>query len=86
MEVVYHASIIFRHVETGWYLRGFLEAAQSGEGSFKLAMTKDLSGELTFQIQSHRSYENEGNKVYLDDPLQIYHLKSDCFMNFDETN
>lgn len=73
-------------METGWYLRGFLEAAQSGEGSFKLGITKDLSSDLIFKIKSHRTYEKEGYKVYLDDPVQIYHQDSDCYMNFDETN
>jgi hypothetical protein len=28
----------------------------------------------------------DGDKVYLDDLLQVYHKLSDCYVNFDETN
>lgn len=34
---------------------------------------------------SHRSYEQVGNKIYYDDCLRIHHVKSDCYMNFPDT-
>lgn len=34
---------------------------------------------------SHRSYEHEGNDIYYDDCLRIYHPKTDCYMNFPDT-
>lgn len=37
-----------------------------------------------FQIKSHRSYDNEKDKIYFNDTLQIYHPASDTYMNFDE--
>jgi hypothetical protein len=76
--------VLFKHVDSGGYLLGVLEAAESGEGSFKLNLTDQLSSYLGFKIRSHRSYEREGDKVYLDDPLQIYHSSSDCFVNFND--
>lgn len=83
-EVLYGAEVLFKHVDSGGFLLGVLEAAESGEGSFKLNLTDQLSSGLGFKIRSHRSYERDGDKVYLDDPLEIYHSSSDCYVNFNE--
>jgi hypothetical protein len=40
---------------------------------------------LLFKIKSHRSYENEGNKIYFDDCLQLHHVDTNCYMNFPDT-
>lgn len=82
--MLYGAEVLFKHMESAAYLRGVLEAAETGEGSFKLDLTDQLSSYLGFKIRSHRSYERDGDKVYLDDPLQIYHNSSDCYVNFNE--
>jgi len=45
-------------------------------------MTADLSSQIIFKINSHRTYEHEGNNVYYDDCLELYHISSDCYVNF----
>ncbi len=45
-------------------------------------MKADVWSQVIFQIRSHRTYEHEGNNVYYDDCLQLYHVKSDCYVNF----
>ena len=40
---------------------------------------------MIFKLVSHRSYENPGNVIYYDDCLRIYHPKTDCYMNFPDT-
>lgn len=66
-------------------MSGVLKAADIGEGAFKLELAKELSSFLIFKIVSHRSYEEDGNKIYYDDCLRIHHSKSDCYMNFPDT-
>ena len=85
VNVIYGAEVIFKHIESGEYLSGVFKAADIGEGAFKLQLAKDLSSQLIFKLISHRSYEQEGNKIYYDDCLRIYHVKSDCYMNFPDT-
>jgi len=65
---------------------GVLKAADIGEGAFKLELTKDLNKYVIFNIVSHRSYEQIGNKIYYDDCLRIHHVESDCYMNFPNTD
>ena len=83
--VTYGSEVVFRHIESGEYLSGVLKAADIGEGAFKLELVKELSSFLYFRIISHRSYESIGNKIYYDDCLRIHHPKSDCYMNFPDT-
>ncbi len=73
---------MFRHVESQEYLCGVLKAADIGEGAFKLELRAELSSQILFQIRSHRTYEHEGNNIYYNDCLQIYHKSSDCYVNF----
>ena len=61
-----------------------MKAADTGEGAFRVETTEALSSYVIFKILSHRSYENENDKIYYDDSLQIYHPLSDTYMNFDE--
>jgi hypothetical protein len=83
-EVKYGNSVLFLHVESQSYLRGILKAADTGEGAFRVEVEKSLSSQVVFKLTSHRSYEHDDDKIYYDDPLQIYHPKSDCFTNFAE--
>jgi hypothetical protein len=73
---------VFKHVESQEYLCGVLKAADIGEGAFKLELKTHVSSQIIFQVRSHRTYEHEGNNVYYDDCLQLYHVKSDCYVNF----
>lgn len=41
---------------------------------------------MVWKIRSHRSYQHEGDPIYYDDYLQVYHEGLDCFMNFAENN
>lgn len=40
---------------------------------------------MVFKILSPRTFENENDKVYYNDALQIYHPSSDSFMNFSQS-
>ena len=59
-----------------------MKAADTGDGAFKIQVTESLSSQALFRLRSHRSYEHEGDKIYCDDALLIYHESADCFMNF----
>ena len=61
-----------------------LKAADSGEGAFRVEVSDNLSSFVVFKIISHRSYQNENDTVFYNDALQIYHMGSDSFINFDE--
>ena len=45
-----------------------------------------MSSQAIFRIKSHRSYEHEGDPIYYDDALLIYHEGADCYMNFAEND
>ena len=68
-ELKFGSEVVFRHVESKAYLQGIIKAADTGEGAFKIEITETLSSFVIFKIQSHRSYENENDKVYYDDTL-----------------
>lgn len=38
--------------------------------------------QVIWKIDSHRSYQHDGDSIYFDDELLIYHMSTDCFMNF----
>jgi hypothetical protein len=58
VNVTYGSEVVFKHIESGDYLSGIFMAADIGEGAFKLELEKDLSSNLIFKLDSHRSYEN----------------------------
>ena len=51
-----------------------------------MEVCESLSSNVIFKLTSHRSYERDNDKIYYDDPLQIYHPGSDCFTNFVEAD
>ncbi len=80
--VPYGAEAIFRHVESDSYLRGLLKAADTGDGAFTIEVSPLPSSQIIWKIDSHRSYQHDGDPIYFDDELLIYHVSTDCFMNF----
>jgi hypothetical protein len=63
-------------------MKGVLKAADSGDGAFTIEVCPDLSSQIVWKIRSHRSYQIDGDEIYFDDELLIYHEGSDCYMNF----
>jgi hypothetical protein len=80
--VLYGAEAIFRHVESNGYLRGIQKAADTGEGAFMIEVSPLPCSQVIWQINSHRSYQHDGDPIFFDDELLIYHMSTDCFMNF----
>ncbi|CAM6004637.1 unnamed protein product [Sphagnum balticum] len=71
--VLYGAEAIFRHVESNSYLKGVQKAADSGDGAFTIEVCPELSSQILWKIDSHRSYQHDGDPIYFDDELLIYH-------------
>jgi hypothetical protein len=63
-----------------------MKAADTGDGAFKIEVAEGVSSNAIFRIRSHRSYEHEGDPIYFDDALLIFHDGADCFMNFAEND
>lgn len=84
--VPYGAEAIFRHVESDSYLKGLLKAADTGDGAFTIEVCPQPSSKIIWKIDSHRSYQHDGDPIYFDDELLIYHVSTDCFMNFAEND
>lgn len=82
----YGAEAIFRHVESNSYLRGLQKAADSGDGAFTIEVSPIPCSQIIWKIDSHRSYQHDGDDIYFDDELIIYHVFTDCFMNFAEND
>lgn len=40
------------------------------------------SSQVIWKINSHRSYQHDGDPIFFDDELLIYHVSTDCYMNF----
>ena len=80
--VLYGAEAIFRHVESNGYLRGQQKAADTGEGAFLIEVSPLPCSQVIWKINSHRSYQHDGDPIFFDDELLIYHMSTDCFMNF----
>lgn len=59
-----------------------MEAANSGEGAFKIEVSESLGSNVIFKLISPRSFESENDKIYFNDALKIYHPLSDSYMNF----
>ena len=38
--------------------------------------------QVIWKIDSHRSYQHPGDLIFFDDELRIYHISTDCSMNF----
>jgi hypothetical protein len=72
-EIKYGAEVVFRHVESNSFLRGVMKAADTGDGAFRIEVNDSVSSYAVFKIKSHRSYEHEGDPIYYDDALLIYH-------------
>ena len=84
--MLYGAEAIFRHVESNSYLRGLLKAADTGDGAFTIEVSPEPSSQIIWKIGSHRSYQFDGDSIYFDDELLIYHVSTDCYMNFAEND
>ena len=80
--ILYGAEVIFRHVESNSYLRGLQKAADCGEGAFMIEVSPLPCSQVIWQINSHRSYQHPGDLIFFDDELRIYHISTDCSMNF----
>ena len=83
--VLYGAEVIFRHVESNSYMRGLLKAADTGDGAFTIEVSAQPSNQIIWKINSHRSYQKDGDPIYFDDELLNYYVSTDCFMNFADT-
>lgn len=55
-EIKYGSEVIFRHIESRSYLSGLLQAANSGEGAFKIEVSEKLSSFVIFKLVSPRSF------------------------------
>lgn len=82
--MIYGSEVVFRHVESNGYLAGVMRAADSGDGAFTIEVAESLSTQVIWKIKSHRSYQHDGDAIYFDDELLIYHEDTDCSMNFEE--
>jgi hypothetical protein len=80
--VLYGAEAIFRHVESNSYMRGLLKAADTGDGAFTIEVSPQPSKQIIWKINTHRSYQHDGDPIFFDDELLIYHVSTDCYMNF----
>jgi len=49
-----------------------------------IEVSPEPSSKVTWKIGSHRSYQQDGDFIYFDDELLIYHVSTDCYMNFSE--
>jgi hypothetical protein len=63
-------------------MRGLQRAADTGEGAFMIEVNPMPSSQVVWKINSHRSYQHDGDPIFFDDELLIYHVSTDCFMNF----
>jgi hypothetical protein len=63
-------------------MRGLLKAAEAGDGAFTIEVSEQPSNQIIWKINSHRSYQQDGDPIFFDDELLIYHVSTDCFMNF----
>ena len=84
--VLYGAEAVFRHVESNSFLRGLHKAADTGDGAFTIEVSPQPHSQIVWKIDSHRSYQHDGDDIYFDDELLIYHVYTDCYMNFAEND
>lgn len=63
-------------------MRGLQKAADTGEGAFMIEVNPLPSSQVLWKINSHRSYQHDSDPIFFDDELLIYHVSTDCFMNF----
>lgn len=83
--VLYGNEVILKHMESNAFLKGIVQAAESGgDGAFKVQLGDNPCSMSIFQIKSHRTYIKDGDIVYFDDELQLFHPGSDCYTNFSQ--
>ena len=75
-------KVIFRHVDSQYYIYGSFDCASSGIGAFKIDLRKELSEKIIFQLYAHRTYEKEGDKMSLSAPFKIYHCETQCYLSY----
>ncbi len=85
-EALYGAEAVFRHVERNSFLRGLHKAADTGDGAFTIEVSPQPHSQIVWKIDSHRSYQHDGDDIYFDDELLIYHVYTDGYMNFAEND
>lgn len=75
-------KVIFRHLDSQYYMYGSFDCASSGVGAFKIELKKELSEKIIFQLMSYRTYEKEGDEMSIYAPFKIYHCETQCYVSY----
>jgi hypothetical protein len=75
-------KVIFRHLDSQYYMYGSFDCASSGIGAFKIELKKELSEKVIFRLLSFRTYEKDGDEISLYAPFKIYHCETQCYVSY----
>ena len=83
-DIYFGAQVVFKHIDSGYYICGSEDCARSGVGAFKIFLSPHLSSDIVFTLLSNRTYEKEGDKIGLKGPIKIYHDQTLCYLSFEQ--
>lgn len=75
-------KVVFKHVDSQYYMSGSIDCASSGIGAFKIKLRKELSEKNVFMLRSYRTYEKEGDEISINAPFRIYHCETQCYVSY----
>lgn len=60
-EINFGDKVVFKHLDSQYYMYGSFDCAKSGIGAFKLELRNELSEKIIFQLMSYRTYEKDSD-------------------------
>ena len=81
-EILFGAEVIFKHIDSEEYLFGSYQCSDFSTDAFKVQLVKLLSSSTVFQILPYQTFQQEGHPIYIDEPVVLCHVKSQCKLDF----
>ncbi|KAM3129578.1 hypothetical protein pb186bvf_018329 [Paramecium bursaria] len=81
-DIIFGAEVIFRHLDSGYWLQGSYQCSEFAIDAFKLMIVDQLNTQILFRLMPHQKYQKEGQQIFLQEPLLIVHEKTKCKIDY----
>lgn len=75
-------SVIFKHIDSGFYVTGTIRPSTGSNGAFTLQVSKLLSDSLVFKVLPYRSFEFTDMPIPFDSPIILLNEFNNGYLTF----